>query len=463
MAEQDVSSPNNNPDLTLEDQRKKIEAETLLNNAKKSLSDSQKSLAAALVSPSASKISNDEELARLTSELNLTKAKSDKTAAELELAKSKIGNIPDGPFTGTVTLGEKSGNAEAALLAAVAIKQIATRIVTHMDAAYAERTQRATPRNIIIMSTADIPSFSAVQNFRIQKSVIEQAYKDSEKKAEDADERAAPPATPEFVAPQTIGLALDATNKLLNFFRTDYSIKGVDITVEDLMLVNALGGEITNTRKTKYQVTLPTTFNGNALATAGSSVISVFFGLAQKRDECVARSARHSRTADFYVAESKKPEKNEPDRTIDAERANVQKAAADQWKSTATLIDAFLTKITTPDEKGIIPLSALTKENSIADALSKDTDILIVKIHNANGSLYTKKNLLTALGKMPFFIMGSAVASFSLFDGRDGRLLSADLIPIHGGYTSVQDVKNTVEINESQEHQNDTKQNAADN
>lgn len=440
--------------LSLEDQKKiideetkKVEAETLLNNAKKALVDSQKNLATALVAPSASKIQSEAEATRLKSELDITKAKSDRAAAENELFKNKLGTVPDSPFSGTVTLNENSGSAEAALLAAAALKKVANQIYLRIMTVYDSRLNDKIPVKIIIMSNSEVPSFGAAQAFRIQKAVLAKAYIQMVDEAKEAYEKAPMPPGVEAAAPQMIGLAVDAANKLLNFFRTDYTVKSIDINAEDLMLINALAGEISNRLDTRYQVILPATFNGEALANAAPSAMNDFFELQNKLSYSLVQSQRHKRAADFYAAASKSSSLSEKEKELDVARAAVHTGAAEKWKSVAAMIDAFLAKLTTPDEKGTVPLAWLLRENSIADALGKDSDFLVVKLHSAKGALYTKKNILTSLGSMPFYVMGSAVASFSLFDGKNGKVLVSDLIPAHGGYTSVSDVEAVIDAN----------------
>ena len=74
-------------------------------------------------------------------------------------------------------------------------------------------------------------------------------------------------------------MAPDAVNKLLGFFRTDYTVGGFDLTYEDSLLIHALAGLIANSNK-NLEVQLPAVYSPNTLRDAGSGLLSELTDLA---------------------------------------------------------------------------------------------------------------------------------------------------------------------------------------
>jgi hypothetical protein len=70
--------------------------------------------------------------------------------------------------------------------------------------------------------------------------------------------------------------------------------------------------------------------------------------------------------------------------------------------------------------------------------------MVVVKLNNIGGTAYTKKNLWSSIGANPFYVMGSVVASYTMFD-IDGNVISSQLLPWHGGYHSVSKVQEIID------------------
>ncbi|WP_290494996.1 hypothetical protein [Hyphomonas sp. UBA4494] len=94
--------------------------------------------------------------------------------------------------------------------------------------------------------------------------------------------------------------------------------------------------------------------------------------------------------------------------------------------------DELLTALSTLD--GPLAMSELLKARAYRGAAF--THFLEVKIDAAGGSYYTKKNIWSTLGDMPFEIAGGAVIHYTLFDA-GGRVLAADSVQVHSGYYEV--------------------------
>jgi len=102
-----------------------------------------------------------------------------------------------------------------------------------------------------------------------------------------------------------------------------------------------------------------------------------------------------------------------------------------------SLYDGLLTKLTTPDDKAKVPLAAIIQQDAVRSALQGGANLMTAKISSAGGTYYTRKNLWSFFGTMPFFTMGGVVVNYSLFDGKTGFVLSAGAIPLDGGFFKV--------------------------
>ena len=111
-----------------------------------------------------------------------------------------------------------------------------------------------------------------------------------------------------------------------------------------------------------------------------------------------------------------------------------------------TLIVPGARQDATPDPSLI---RLLLRAFAIRDRLERNPDLplkqggqlLIVKIQKAGGAHYTKKNMWTLFGGMPFYHMGGVIVSFVLLDGAAGSVAKSGVVPIHGGFVKANKVE----------------------
>lgn len=371
------------------------------------------------------------------------KALSDSQAAIL---KNQFA-VPDSGYTGEVKAGDKAGNIEAAMLAAGALNRASEIIVGKVKDLVAKK-------EVVLVGGSDLPDFQPLIAYRAQLKLISNSMEKSISNL-DAPIAAANQRIPsmEAVTPAAVGLALDAANKLLGFFRTDYSIQGVSVTTDDLLLISALSENLT---QKAGSVSMPAVYNAKALdfsIDAPSPVITELTGLTDSRVQLQQKVDYASASADKLTAlagDLTAEAKSESDETkmkallgSAAELTKVSadlKSAGDKGKAAISLYDGMLTKLTTPDEKAKLPLAVIIQLQSIRDRLSGGALLMSAKISSVGGSCYTKKNMWTFFGQMPFYVMGGAVVNFTLFDGTSGKVLSAGAIPVDGGFFKVDKV-----------------------
>ena len=330
--------------------------------------------------------------------------------AKLAALRAQIGEVPDSGYSGDVTVGAKAGETEAALLAAKAVDEAAEKIAKEI---LGKANCQATQQKILLYAAAQMPDFQAYVTFNTQLSMVETVL---EKALTERVERAE-------ISPAAIGLALSAANKILGYFRTDYAAAGVAMTSQDdSMLVHALAGKVA---KSGCEVQLPAIYNPAVHSAPTLSIIDQLVSLAEKRQRLQSESERHRAEAKTAVGNKK-----------------MHLAAASTLDAAAALYDAFFSKLTPPAGDGKIPLSDVLLETALIEILKKpDGWLLIVKIQKAGGAHYTKKNIGTLFGGMPFYHMGGVVVSFVLLNGANGSVEKSGVVPIHGGFVKANKVE----------------------
>jgi hypothetical protein len=409
------------------------DAEREATEAKIALIASQKSLTVAQ-HPDPDKLAQDNKLASS----NAAKALSDaeKSAADAEKAKAdaqaaalkaRFGDIPASGYAGSLELKDKAGSTEAALLAAVAIDSAAGILASRPRV-------RQTLRNsdVWIFALGDLPNFQPLLLFHSYSKIIRMAFESANDRATErlasVKEEDRVPAVEFAPSLAGVGLGLDAVNKLLGFFRTDYSVGGIDLTYDDTMLVHSVAG-----RLECKSAQIPAIFNTAALTDGGASILDEFTKWGTLRAEAVRRITINQEQARGLSAEAADPQKAANRQEFDA-RATAHTDAAETLKQAIAVYDNLSAKLTTADDKGAVPLTNAIREQAIFNLLSRPSGaILLVKVQRSGGAYYTKRNLWSLFGGMPLFHMGGAVVSFVLL-ASGGQVADSGVIPVHGGF-----------------------------
>lgn len=380
-----------------------------------------------------------QQIAATTQAANLAAQQKALAESQASILKTKF-TVPDSPYTGEVKAGDKAGNFEGALLAARAVKLAAGQIARTVK----EKTSGV--GSVVLYGAADLPDFQALLAYRAQYKTISKVLEGAIAKSDDAIERAAPllPPKAELVSPAAIGAGLEAVNKILGFFRTDYSVQGIIVANDDLMLIDCLAGELKNNQKKVFVLA-----QYNAAALQDSSIISDLEKLAANRAILQQRVEVAMKTSDDLTTGANKENDPMKKKAMTDAAANL-KAAADQAKTAVTMYDALLTKLTGADDKGKVPLAAIIQQETVRKYLQDEgAALMTAKISSEGGSYYTRKNLWSLFGGMPFFVMGGAVVNYGVFDGKDGSVLVAGSLAIDGGYFNVKDLEKQFPVQEA--------------
>jgi hypothetical protein len=376
-------------------------------------------------------------------------AEARKAQAEASLAafKAKIGEVPSPPYGGAVELKEKAGITEAALLAAKAVNIAAQKIRDSL-------LKETEGKTVLLYAAGEFPNFQALIMFHSQIDLLDKAFSYAKDTSDKADAEAPPPVKKEEVPPPVkkekavppaaaAGVILAAMDNLLGFFRTDYTVGGIEIKLEDSLLIHALSGAISGSNK-NVKVQLPAIYGPGALSDARSEILKKFSNLSQRRLDAQAYANRQDKLATLFKEDADKETDPAKKATL-LNKAKIHAAAVDVWKASVSLYDTFFSKLTTVDDKGATLLTNVIRESIVADALEKGDFLLLVKLQQSGGAFYTKKNMWTLFGTMPFYHMGGVVASFVLLDGKTGAVLKSGVVPVHGGFVKANDLPQEIE------------------
>jgi hypothetical protein len=404
-----------------------------LADAQKALLDSQKALADAQKppDPSLKQLQDESAAAKAAKDLaDAQKALADakKAASDSQLAafKAAVGDVPASGISGSVDLKEKAGQLEATLLAAKAVREASASINNEVRKVLADGTR------IVLFASGDLPTFQSLIAYKAQYAIVNKALTVAIQNSSDLQQRSgvALEAVPIVGA---AGIALDSVNKLLSYFRTDYTVGGVELSLDDALLVNGVSDLLRTSADNKsYVVSVPGIYNPSAISTAGTSIITDLSGLSALKQVAAARAKQHDDASDRLTKQSSS-EKDETKKAELLKKAQQQKQMATDLRAATGVFDAWFGKVSSLDDKGTVPLVSVIREQSIQDQLA-NAQLLVVKIQKAGGGYLMKKNVWTFFGGMPLYHMGGVTATYTLLDGKDGHVLAAGTVPVHGGF-----------------------------
>lgn len=404
-----------------EDRRQRAETEAAALDAERKLIEARQALAnTRTVDPAAAQLAAATQAAGIAAQ---QKALADSQAAIL---KSRFA-VPDSGFGGDIKVGDKAGGIEAALLAARAIGIGAQQVVEAIK-------DNIQGQLIVLYGGSDLPDFQSLIAFRLQSQAVGKTLKEAIVKLDAAQREAAPqlPRRLAAIGPAAIGGALDAANKILGYLRSDYSIQGVTVTPDDMLLVTALARVL---RENDAVVNLPALYNAAALLD-DVPIVTDLQDLANQRITLQQTIDLESPEIDqLQTLAASETDPAQKQRIVDA--ATNLKLACDQGRATASMYDGLLTKLTTPDDKAKTPLAGIVQQDAVRQKLKSGALLMTAKLSSAGGTYYTKKSLLSFFGAMPFFTMGGVVLSYSVFNGKNGSVVSAGAIPVDGGFFKV--------------------------
>lgn len=382
-----------------------------------------------------------EEKARLDAEkgaLESGKALSEmRKGADLAAAQAAIGTVAGSGIAGTVTLKNDAGKGEATLLAALAMSRAARKIKDNIAGEVKDK-------RVILTSGSETLQYPNYRQFllglELTTSALDSVIREAADLRNKAREAAKAPtttteSTAEAPAALTVaGVAIDAISKLGSYFMTDYEASSIALTEDDEQLMNAVAGCLLEQPADRpAAVVLP----GRRPAQPGelATILKELTDRVRTIDAATTDAANEAKT---QRGQSEASAANK-DRHLRA--AELCDSAADLLRKALAKAEAFLATLGVADAKGVTLIAKIAAEKAFADAANDPNALcLALDVRAVAGGYYTKKNLWTFLGFMPFYVMGGAVVTFQLVD-KDGNLKSAGTVPVHAGYANVKEVQ----------------------
>ena len=419
-----------------------------LADAQKALLDSQKALGDAQqpADPNLKQLQDQATAAKAAEDVaDAQKALFDakKAASDLQLAafKAAMGDVPASGITGSVELKDKVGQLEASLLAAKAVREASAKICDEV-----RKVLLVDQTKIVLFASSDVPNFQSLIAYRAQHAIVNRALTDAIQRSQELEQKSGlePEAVPEALPiVGAVGIALDSLNRLLSYFRTDYTVGGVELSLDDLLLVNGVSDLLVRAppgdKNRSYVVNVLSIYNPSATSDAGSAIINALSALSTSKQVAVARAKGHDDVAD-RLTKASTSEKDEANKADLLKKAQRQRQTASDLRTAIGVYDAWFGKISSLDDKGTVPLVSVIREQSVQEQLTNGK-LLVVKIHKAGGGYFVKKNICTVFGGMPLYYMGGVTATYALLDGKDGHVLAAGTVPIHGGFVKAGELR----------------------
>lgn len=359
---------------------------------------------------------------------DMADAKKAQADAELAAFKAKVGEVPSSGIQGSVELGDKAGSMETALLAARATSQAVRQIAKAVKA-------EAGVRTVFIFPAGEPPDLKTLREFRAARELLMPEFVLAMRNVTAASNE-----SPLAAA----GIALDTVTKLLGFFRSDFKVDGTELSADQGLLAEAIGGQL---RSKETGDAIPEVF-----------VFSLYYKYDPKADaeflntELKPLDQRHGEALDVQragevrvAALTAEAAALTDDASKSKKSALIQKAELlqrqiERLKKVIALYDTLRERLAAEGK-----MEALIRQFEVSQRLATDGAVMLTaKVHKVGGSHYVEKNLWTTFGAMPFKVMGGVIVSYSLFEGKSSRLLASQLLPVHGGFESAKTLQQTL-------------------
>ena len=363
--------------------------------------------------------------------------------------------------SGGVDVKEGGGKVEGELLALAAIQKMAQKVCEQVPL---EGASKDTPKRPVYIRVAGDKDFSrADMLFKFHLKYLKTLYEQGEELERQINDKldvlegelddTQPQASKAESLSGAAGLgALPAIgNTLAGFtqlFATDYTAGGVAVSASDDAFVAEVAACL-NAKGRNYAVYSKGSFAGVILNTGEMEIVK---DLTERRDDYTnlqsqkAPFARRIALLEKKIGELVKLAADKtPDAPSKAELAEWKddlkeiKEAAERYDSLLASYkksyDDLIKALGTVDD----PLTMSELLRSRAFASKKFKHILELKIDSSSGSFYTKKNVWSSLGDMPFEVAGGATVHYVLYD-EEGAIKASGAMGAHSGYYEVDDI-----------------------
>ena len=378
---------------------KQAQADKALAEAKKAVHDAEKARIESQKAAAAAKLVDP--VADATKDAEAQKKLSD--AEQAAIVAKYIGTVTAGTYTGKVDMKDKAGEIEASLLAMKARREAAEKIAADL------KDELATASRIYVFDAAKPPSFDRLMNYRFRRQLIEAAFQAAlTEKPEPPDPSDTPdldgkPVLGAGLTLGTISAGLGAVSSILGYFKTNTTVGGADVKLENALALQLLAGTLA--RQSSREVHVPSLYTPKANEEALAALTAELDALVASRSEAAAALEALGDGAE------KKPE-------------------GQRLQSAIDLYDTFLTHLTTTDANGTAPIVAIATQQAMWEGMGGGL-VVLVRTEGSGGGYMTKEGIGTGIVGEPLTYMGGAALSYIVFKGLSGEVLAADVAPVY--------------------------------
>ena len=360
----------------------------------------------------------NEKAALYTAQAAASNAQKSAIDAKLEAAKAGLGSVTGLQTTGGESVTPGTPLAEGTLLVSRAALMAADDIAKNLGTS-------VNGREVLILTDISQLSTSDAMQFDLQFDALTAAAAEADQACDEAISAAPRPtkSTSRF-ALGLIGPAVDAVAKLATYFQTDYTFASVQVTEPSNLTAAAVAGAI-KSKASGTTVVVP----ANLVAFDASGVMPDLRRLSSAYLRLAGKDAK-------VKALSQSLKKDNPDASA------VLDAADGEATKALSQYDTFIAALTGSPQNNAEPaISRIVRQRAIQRHLSPPNVLVLLVVDQQVAENYTKKNLWTFLGGPPLYTMVGVSDTYVLFDPHTGGVITAGVIPKHGGYKSVDAVQ----------------------
>jgi len=349
----------------------------------------------------------------------LAEARKATAEADLAAAKARFGEVTQPLPTGAGTATNL--NIEGKILAYRAADKAADQIAAAIRTALAGQT----PSRIVFLSVKEVTNIALLQAFDQQATLLLDQV--SQLQIPGGIPRPCPEGGaegPRALALAPPGVAIDAALTLLRLFKTDRTLVGEDVTLDDFAIVALLVGKLNGIDIVYPPSYFPDAFGSgvvaavydkfNKLAQAQSTVANVQDRIAAKKQEIADRKTQAGKDKACAAM-------------LDADAARLEEFAnkVSVFKEALSEVNTALTK--TSDQSGMALIQSLVLAERLATRM-QGAFLLQVKPIAAGGTTHTSTNIFGT----SFSFSGGAIVSYVLYRP-DGIVATAGTVPVFAG------------------------------
>jgi hypothetical protein len=418
-----------------------------------------------------------------------SKTTDQQTGSDASTKTDSSGSQSKGSTTPSVTVGSNTGVIESYVLADVGLRSCASKIVASVPSSV---------KTLVVFDQTQRDMLAALTSFQIDAEITSSALTSAVKGYDDL-----PPLPDNLSAPAgaagaglpTVTPIVDALTgaitNLVGLFRTDVTIGGTVLTLDDELVVDEVSRAAIKAAEPRA-VFKPSVYFADVFdpsAVTNSKVVSQLTDLYTLRNKAQVRILDlQSSVTDLTTR--LKAAKTDTQRSTIKQYLNPRVAALDSLKAAAAVFDAVMALVISPPKQPATtptpapapapapapgaplkkkPASANNQDpNTAGDNIDKqstappkgtdqqtaaptlatlvmaelwrkkfvqtDVGLILLHTHVAGGGYEAKSNIWTFLGGARFSYSGGSVSSFSVISAKDGNVLTSGSCPAYTGF-----------------------------